>query len=152
MLCIISTIENNQALGNITYVDAAKLKKYTLLLRDYICAHLDAEGLEEVRGMTDHSLMTDIDILCENYETRIENLEKNNDDLQKNNDDLQKSNDDLQKSNDDLQKNNDDLQKSNDDLQKKLDDNIRKLAASYMEQDSSLTEDKAMEMARAILE
>lgn len=29
--------------------------------------------------------------------------------------------------------------------------NIRKLAASYMDQDSSLTEEKAMEMARAIL-
>ena len=39
-----------------------------------------------------------------------------------------------------------------DDLQKKLSDNIRKLAASYMKQDSSLTEDKAMEMARSILE
>ena len=145
MLCIISTIENNQALGNITYVDAVKLKDYTLLLRDYICDHLGAEGLEEVRGMTDHSLMTDIDILCEDYETRIENLEKDNDDLQK-------SNDDLQKSNDDLQKNNDDLQKNNDDLQKKMADNIRKLAASYMEQNPSLTEDKALEMARAILE
>ncbi len=114
---IISTIEKNQALGNITYVDAAKLKDYTLLLRDYICDHLDVEGLEEVRGMTDHSLMTDIDILCEDYETRIENLQKNNDDLQK-----------------------------------KLGDNIRKLAASYMEQDPSLTEDKAIEMARKILE
>ena len=31
-------------------------------------------------------------------------------------------------------------------------DNIRKLAASYMQQDSSITEDKAMEMARKILE
>ena len=30
--------------------------------------------------------------------------------------------------------------------------NIKKLAASYMNNDSSLTEDKAMEMARAILE
>ena len=30
--------------------------------------------------------------------------------------------------------------------------NIKKLAASYMNQDSSLSEDKAMEMARAILE
>ena len=30
--------------------------------------------------------------------------------------------------------------------------NIKKLAASYMKQDSSLTEEEAMEMARAILE
>ena len=40
---IISTIDNNQALGNITYADAARLKDYTLLLRDYICDHLGAE-------------------------------------------------------------------------------------------------------------
>lgn len=96
---IISTIDNNQALGNITYADAARLKDYTLLLRDYICDHLGAEGLEEVRGMTDHSLMTDIDILCEDYETRIEGIcvdyEAKIDDLQKSNDNLQKSNDDL---------------------------------------------------------
>ena len=30
--------------------------------------------------------------------------------------------------------------------------NIKKLAVSYMKQDSSLTEEEAMEMARAILE
>ena len=30
--------------------------------------------------------------------------------------------------------------------------NIKKLAASYMKQDSSLTEEEALEMARAILE
>ena len=31
-------------------------------------------------------------------------------------------------------------------------DNVKKLAASYMQQDSTLKEDKAMEMARKILE
>ncbi len=111
---IISTINNNRALGNITYADAARLKDYTLLLRDYICDHLGAEGLEEVRGMTDHSLMTDIDVLCEDYETKIENLQKK--------------------------------------LTEEKENNIRKLADSYMKQDSSLPEDKAMEMSRKILE
>ena len=53
---------------------------------------------------------------------------------------------------DEMQDEIDDLHRSNDSLQKKLSDNIRKLAASYMKQDSSLTEDKAMEMARKILE
>ena len=46
----------------------------------------------------------------------------------------------------------DEMQEEIDDLQKKLADNIKKLADFYMEQDSSLTEDKAMEMAKSILE
>lgn len=46
----------------------------------------------------------------------------------------------------------DEMQDEIDDLQKKLSDNIKKLADFYMEQDSSLTEDKAMEMAKSILE
>ena len=37
-------------------------------------------------------------------------------------------------------------------IRQERENNIRKLAASYMAQDSSLTEDKAIEMARAILE
>ncbi len=53
---------------------------------------------------------------------------------------------------DEMQDEIDEKQDEIDDLQKKLADNIRKLAASYMEQDPSLTEDKAMEMVRAILE
>ena len=60
----------------ITSTDDARLKKYTLLLRDYICAHIGADGLEEVRGMTDHSFMTDIDILCEEYDNNIVLKEK----------------------------------------------------------------------------
>ena len=67
--------------------------------------------------------------------------------------------DEMQEGIDDLQKNNDDLKEEIDDLQKELtrekENNIKKikkLAASYMDNNPSLTEDKAMEMARTILE
>ena len=64
--------------------------------------------------------------------------------------------DEMQDEIDEKQNEIDEKQNEIDDLQKKLaeekENNIRKLAASYMEQDSSLTEDKAIEMARAILE
>lgn len=92
---IIGIIESNMIVGNITSTDAARLKKYTLLLRDYICSHIGADGLEEVRGMTDHSFMTDIDILCEEYDNKIEALQKDNAGLQKDNADLQRNNSDL---------------------------------------------------------
>ena len=71
-------------------------------------------------------------------------------------DEMQEEIDDLQKNNENLQKNNDDLQEEINDLQKELtrekENNIKKLAASYMDNNPLLTEDKAMEMARAILE
>ena len=64
--------------------------------------------------------------------------------------------DEMQEEIDDLQKNNDDLKEEIDDLQKELtrekENSIKKLAASYMDNNPSLTEDKAMEMARTILE
>ena len=60
---------------------------------------------------------------------------------------------------DEMQDEIDEKQNEIDDLQKKLAEEkennirkIRKLAASYMKQDSSLSEDKAIEMARKILE
>lgn len=96
---IIGIIKKNLALGNITDEDAFKLMNYTLKLRDYICDHLGAEGLEEVRGMTDHSFMTEADIICE----KLEYAEQKLDELQKDRDELQKDKAELQKDRDALQ-------------------------------------------------
>ena len=89
---IIGIINKNYALGNITYEDAYKLKDYSLKLRDYICEHLGVEGLEEVQTMTDHSFMTEADIICEELEILREEKEK----WQRDKVELQKSNDELQ--------------------------------------------------------
>ncbi len=80
---IIGSIEKNHELGNITTADEQKLKHYTLLLCEYLYRNTDSDGLEVLRDMTDHSLMTEVDILCEEYEQKIDGLQKENDGLQK---------------------------------------------------------------------
>ena len=67
---IIGSIEANHKVGNITTEDAYKLRRYTQQLWEYIQTH--TEELKEVEEMTDESFMTDIDILCEEYEEKIE--------------------------------------------------------------------------------
>ena len=114
---IIRIINDNLKAGNITDIDACKLKDYTLKLRDYICDHLGAEGLEEVRGMTDHSFMTEVDIICETYENKIDDLQKDNDNLQTVNSELQTVNSELQTVNSELQTVNSELQTVNIELQ-----------------------------------
>ena len=71
---IIGSIEANHELGNITTEDAYKLRRYTQQLWEYIQTH--TEELKEVEEMTDESFMTDIDILCEEYNKKIEQAQK----------------------------------------------------------------------------
>ena len=66
---IIGNIEANYEAGNITREDAYKLRRYTQKLWEYLKAH--TKELEGVEDMTDESFMTDIDILCEDYEKKI---------------------------------------------------------------------------------
>ena len=73
---IIGSINKNLELGNITDTDASRLKRYTLMLRDYLCEHIEADGLEVLKGMMDHSFMTDVDIICEKYEEAQQKLEE----------------------------------------------------------------------------
>ena len=66
---IIGSIEMNREIGNITREDAFKLRRYTQRLWEYLQANTkELEGFED---MTDESFMTDIDILCEEYEKKI---------------------------------------------------------------------------------
>ena len=106
---IISTINTNRALGNITDADAVKLKQYTLKLCEYICDHLGAEGLEEVRNMTDHSFMTEADIICEKLEIAVQQLEDTEEKLGAAEEKLEVTEEKLES-----------LQKQNDDLQEQL--------------------------------
>ena len=73
---IIGSINSNLEIGNITVEDAVKLRRYTLMLRDYLCEHMDAKGLEVLKGMTDQSFMTDVDIICERLEEAERKLEE----------------------------------------------------------------------------
>ena len=66
---IIGSIEANREAGNITQEDAYKLRRYTQKLWEYLKAH--TKELEGCEDMTDESFMTDIDILCEDYEKKI---------------------------------------------------------------------------------
>ncbi len=67
---IIGSIETNHKVGNITTEDAYKLRRYTQQLWEYIQTH--TEELKGVEDMTDESFMTDIDILCEEYNKKVE--------------------------------------------------------------------------------
>lgn len=85
---IIGGINKNLELGNISYQDAVKLKKYTRMLSDYLCEHMEANGLDMLKTMTDHSFMTDVDILCE----RIEELENKLEESERENAELRRDN------------------------------------------------------------
>ena len=63
---ILGSIEDNLYLGNITELDAQKLKGYVQRLYEHIYSHY--EGMEEINNMTDESFMTEIDIIAEKYE------------------------------------------------------------------------------------
>lgn len=63
---ILGSIEDNLCLGNITDLDAQKLKGYVQRLYEHIYSHY--EGMEEINNMTDESFMTEIDIIAEKYE------------------------------------------------------------------------------------
>ncbi len=104
---IIGSINKNLKLGNITDTDASRLKRYSLMLRDYLCEHTEAEGLEVLKGMMDHSFMTDVDIICEKYEEAQQKLEESQQMLEKSQQKLEKSQQKLEKS----QKDNDELSK-----------------------------------------
>lgn len=71
---IIGHIEKNTQMGNITLEDALKLKRYLQRLCNYLCAHY--EELEAIRDMTDESFMTDIDIICKEYQDAIAERDK----------------------------------------------------------------------------
>ncbi len=66
---IIGSINENLRIGNITLEDALKLKKYTQTLYDYLYAHYNAA--EACGDMTDESYMTDIDLICKEYEEAL---------------------------------------------------------------------------------
>ncbi|MGN1179879.1 MAG: hypothetical protein ACI4SD_01605 [Suilimivivens sp.] len=66
---IIGSIEENLAMGNITFQDAQKLKRYTHKLYEHIYAHY--KEMEELNEMTDESLMLDIDIIEKRHETEL---------------------------------------------------------------------------------
>ncbi len=63
---ILGSIEDNLYLGNITELDAQKLKGYVQRLYEHIYSHY--EEMEEINNMTDESFMTEIDIIAEKYE------------------------------------------------------------------------------------
>ena len=67
---IMGTIEDNYKLGNITYNDAHKLMRMTQLLYNHI--YSDYEELEVLEGMTDESIMFDIDYVEKELEIQIE--------------------------------------------------------------------------------
>ncbi len=71
---IIGHIEKNTQMGNITMEDALKLKRYLQSLCNYLCSHY--EELEAIRDMTDESFMTDIDIICKEYQEAIKERDK----------------------------------------------------------------------------
>lgn len=99
---IIGSIDKNCELGNITTVDAAKLKSYTRMLCEYLYANTDAEGMEVLLEMTDHSFMTEVDILCEKLEEadrRAEEADRKREEADKKADELQRDKDELQRDN-----------------------------------------------------
>lgn len=69
---IIGSISKNLEAGNITQNDAQKLRQLTLMLYRHLYAHY--EEMEAVNDMTDESLILDIDIIEEKYETKIQKL------------------------------------------------------------------------------
>ena len=71
---IIGSIEENLALGNITFQDAQKLKRYTHKLYEHIYAHY--KEMEELNEMTDESLMLDIDIIEKKHETELDEVKE----------------------------------------------------------------------------
>lgn len=71
---IIGSIEENLALGNITFQDAQKLKRYTHKLYEHIYAHY--KEMEELNEMTDESLMLDIDIIEKKHETELDEIKE----------------------------------------------------------------------------
>ena len=120
---IIGSINKNLDLGNITDTDASRLKRYSLMLRDYLCEHMEADGLEVLKGMMDHSFMTDVDIICEKYEEAQQKLEETQqklDESQLKLGESQQKLDESQQKLGELQKNNNSLQKDNDELLKKV--------------------------------
>ena len=71
---IIGSISKNLEAGNITQNDAQKLRQLTLMLYRHLYAHY--EEMEAVNDMTDESLILDIDIIEEKYETKLHELEQ----------------------------------------------------------------------------
>ena len=66
---IIGSINENLRVGNITMEDALKLKRYTQTLYDYLYSQYNET--EDFDDMTDESYMTDIDIICKDYEEAL---------------------------------------------------------------------------------
>ncbi len=83
---IIGSISKNLEAGNITQNDAQKLRQLTLMLYRHLYAHY--EEMEAVNDMTDESLILDIDIIEEKYETKIQKLDESIQSLMKENQQL----------------------------------------------------------------
>ncbi len=66
---ILSSIETNLSLQNISMDDARKLRRLTKQLYDHIYSHYSE--MEELNEMTDESLMLDIDIIEKEHEKKM---------------------------------------------------------------------------------
>lgn len=71
---IIGSINMNLKAGNITELDAQKLKRLTAALYDHIYSHY--EEMEVFNDMTDESLMLDIDIIEKQHEEELAKKDK----------------------------------------------------------------------------
>lgn len=67
---ILSSIETNLLLQNISIDDARRLKRLTKQLYDHIYSHYSE--MEELNEMTDESLMLDIDIIEKEHARQLE--------------------------------------------------------------------------------
>ncbi|MBQ7925324.1 MAG: hypothetical protein IJ335_03425 [Lachnospiraceae bacterium] len=74
---ILSSIETNLSLQNISMDDARKLRRLTKQLYDHIYSHYSE--MEELNEMTDESLMLDIDIIEKEHEKKIAEIVKEKD-------------------------------------------------------------------------
>jgi hypothetical protein len=156
---IIGSINRNYDMGNISYSDAASLRKFTEILYNQIYYN-QYEELEEMDAMTDESYMTDIDLIIKEQDEkwgdvvreRTEALRQLNAELEDKNAELEDKNAELEDKNAELEDKNAELA----DKKAKLADRDAEIAdrdAKLADKDAEIADkDKEIAMLRKLLQ
>jgi uncharacterized phage infection (PIP) family protein YhgE len=156
---IIGSINRNYDMGNISYSDAASLRKFTEILYNQIYYN-QYEELEEMDAMTDESYMTDIDLIIKEQDEkwgdvvreRTEALRQLNAELEDKNAELEDKNAELKDKNAELEDKNAELA----DKKAKLADRDEEIAdrdAKLADKDAEIADkDKEIAMLRKLLQ
>lgn len=117
---ILDTLNRNENAGNITRIEAMKLRRMILHLYHHIYMKYEELEREGVNQMAEEALIFDVDILehkINKLEREMEALEKRGQELEKTGEELQEKNQNLKAENQNLELVNRDLQTANEDLQ-----------------------------------